>query len=210
MKRFLKRRLELAKALVNSDDAEYADIVLIITAVLSACASIRWPRIERTDRKRFIELLVSHSPQELHTSWVCIPALINRQFVSESDTPYAGGNATRIFRDDEIDLSLEDARTRYPGVEAKQLRKYCYASLIYEWLRCGYSHEYVPREDITPVPPSRAEARTSYIVRGMGAAGHKIMVSFHLEYLFKIAEHHVSILPDEESPAPSSWWADQA
>jgi hypothetical protein len=209
MKRFLKGRLDLAKALATDDipGASYADVVLIVTAVLSACASIRWPG-RRMDRRRFVELLVSHSPEDFRTAWVSIPALVNEGLVLENDTPYAGGNSTRIFRDEEIDLSLQDARTRYPSVPEGQLRKHCYATLIYEWLRCGYAHEYCPYEDITHVPPSRANARVSYIVRSTGKSPRR-MISFHLPYLFDIAEHHVSILPDTATSSPSAWWIDQ-
>ena len=44
------------------------------------------------DRRRFVELLVSHSPQDFRTAWVSIPALVNEGLVLENDTPYAGGN----------------------------------------------------------------------------------------------------------------------
>ena len=206
MERFLTGRLDLAKTLAGGvAGASYGDVALIITAVLSACASIRWPG-KGIDRKRFIELLVSHSPEEFRTSWVSIPALISQGFVSESDTPYAGGNFDRIFRDDEIDLCIEDAKTQYPEVPQERLRKHCYASLIYEWLRCGYAHEYCPHENITHAPPSRA--RVSYIGRLMGNQVTR-MVSFHLDYLFAIAEHHVSVLPGTGSSAPSTWWIDK-
>ena len=207
MKLFLSGRLEIAKALESLPGANYANVVLITTAVLSACASIRWPG-KRIDRKRFIELLVSFSPVDLHTSWVSVPALINEGFIAEEDTPYAGGNSTRVFRDDEIDLSLEDARTRYPGVPGVELRNHCYATLIYEWLRCGYAHQYSPHTNIIQNPPSGANARVSYVGR-LIAGKLERMVSFHLDYLFLIAGHHVSVLPTTASPAPASWWIDQ-
>ena len=208
MKRFLKERLDLAKTL-SSDvpGASYADVVLIITAILSACASLRWPG-RGIDRKRFIELLVPHSPQDFHTSWVSIPALINQGFISEEDTPYRGGNFTRIFRGEEIDLSLDEASMQYSNVSRKKLREHCYASLIYEWLRCGYAHEYCPHENITHVPASRKEARVSYISRSMGK-NHKRMLSFHLDYLMSIAEHHISILASKEFSLPATWWIEK-
>lgn len=208
MKRFLEGRLDLAEALATDiPGAIYADVVLVVTAVLSACASIRWPG-RRLDRKRFVELLVRHSPEDFRTSWVSIPALINQGLVLENDTPYMGGNSDRIFRDDEIDLSLHDARTRYPSVPEEQLRKHCYATLIYEWLRCGYAHEYCPHQNITHVPPSRANARVSYIGR-LTDKNLTRMVSFHLPYLFDVANYHVSILPDTADSPPSAWWIDQ-
>jgi hypothetical protein len=209
MKRFLKGRIDLVKALAaNEPMVSYADLVLIITAVLSACASCRWPG-KRIDKKRFIELLVMHSPSDYRTSWISVPALINDAFIDESDTPYGiAGNCTRIYRDDEIDLSFEDFGTKYPNVPIEEIRKHCYASLIYDWLRCGYCHEYCAHENINQAPASRQEARVSYIGR---SSCNKIirMVSFHLDYLIRMAEHHISILPITASSPPSMWWIDQ-
>lgn len=93
-------------------------------------------------------------------------------------------------------------------ISNKQLRKHCYASLIYEWLRCGYAHEYYHHENITPIPPSRYNARVSYIGRSMNGK-HKRMVSFHIEYLLKVANYHVAILPNTEFKRPTTWWIDE-
>ena len=208
MERFLRGRLELAKALADDIPlASYADVVLIITTVLNACASIRWPG-KGIDRKRFIELLVIHSPSEFHTSWVSVPALIDQEHIAENETPYARGDAARIFRDEEIDLCIDEADRQYPNLGRPRLRKHCYASLIYEWLRCGYAHEYCPHQNATHVPATRAGARVSYIGRLVHNKVRR-MVSFHLDYLMAIADYHVSILPSTGSPRPSTWWIDR-
>jgi hypothetical protein len=210
MKHFLKKRLELAKYLMSDvPGAIYEDVVLIITAVLSACASIRWPG-RNIDRKRFIELLVRHSLAEFNTSWVSIPALINVGLIKEDNTPYKGGYSARIFCDEEIDLCIDEVKNQYPMVTAtnKELREYCYASLTYKWLRCGYAHEYYHHENITPFPPSRSNARISYIGRSMNGK-QKRMISFHIEYLFELANYHVTILPCTESQRPKTWWIDR-
>lgn len=207
MEHFLKGRLDIAKAL-SSDipSATYADVVLVITSVISACASIRWPG-RGIDKRRFIELLVSHSPMDFHTSWVSIPALINQGFISEKETPYKRGDSNSIFFGEEIDLPINEANEQYPNVTSKQLRQHCYASLIYERLRCGYAHEYCPRKDITEVSASRRkEARVSYIGRLIDKNRIRRMVSFHLDYLMSIAEYHVSILASKESLPPTTWW----
>jgi len=210
MEPFLRGRIDLAKSLADGNPlASYADVALILTAVLSACASIRWPG-KGIDRKRFIELLVSLSPADLRTSWVSIPALVNQRFISGRDTPYGGGYHRQNFRDDEIDLCLEEARTKYASVPGDQLRKHSYASLIYEWLRCGYAHQYCPHENITHIPPSSANARVSYNRRlSMDGKQQVMMVYFHLDYLFLLADHHLSVLPSTASSCPSAWWIDQ-
>ncbi len=209
MQNFLRGRLELVEA-IESDvvGATYADLVLIVTAVLSACASVRWPGLSR-DRQRFVELLVNHSPEDFHTTWVSVPALISGGFVDEKGTPYdVPGEFTRAFCDQEIDLTFDDAKVKYPQVAVKNLRKHSYACLIYEWLRCGYAHEYCSHENVTDFPASRRKARVSYIGRST-PSGSKRMVSFHLGYLKDLAQYHVSSLVRDPSPTPNPWWIDQ-
>lgn len=210
MKQFLENRVKLVKKLVSSvEGVSYSDIVLIITAIISACSSIKWPGTG-IDKKRFIELLVNYSPSSFRTSWISIPALINSGLLDESDTEYGKpGQKTRVFKDDEIDLSLSDANNQYPQIQIKDLKKHSYASLIYEWLRCGYAHEYCPHSSITEVQASRDKARVSYIGRITNERIER-MVSFHLDYLINIAEYHVSNLADSSIPQPQQWWLEQS
>ena len=209
MKLFLENRVRLVKKLIHDvEEVSYADVVLILTAVISACSSVKWPGTG-IDKKRFVELLVNHSPSNFRTSWVSIPALINSGLLNESDTKYGEpGQETRIFKDDEIDLSLSDARVHYPQIPGRDLRKHSYASLIYEWLRCGYAHEYCPHSSITEVQASREKARVSYIGRSSNGL-IKRMVSFHLDYLIDLTEHHVLNLIDSSIPQPQQWWLEQ-
>jgi hypothetical protein len=213
MREFLQGRINLVKALRDSNlPFHYADLVLIICAVLSSCSSRRWPENgKRIDKQRFIELLVKHSPEDFHTSWVSVPSLLNDGFIDETQTPYGKpGNGTRIYFDDEIDLSLEDAINKYPQVSLKNLKQHCYAYLIYERLRCGYSHEYWHHKSITHVPASYEGSCVSYIGR-TSLSGNTIrrMISFYLDYLIRLAEYHVSILPSICSAHPSCWWIDE-
>jgi hypothetical protein len=213
MQKFLQGRIDLVRSLIDNRLASYADLVLIICAVLSACASRRWRRPSKRrnghDRGSFIELLVKYSPDDFRTSWVSIPSLINDNLIDESQTPYGNpGNTIRIYCDDEIDLSLEDAIRKYPRVLSKNLRQHCYASLIYERLRCGYVHEYCPHVTITPARPTHREARISYIGRSSGDTIRR-MISFHLDYLISLAEYPVFNLPNSSSECPSPWWIDE-
>lgn len=209
MKNFLRGRLELVEKLESEiTEAAYADLVLIITAVISACAALRWPGIG-IDKKRFVELLVKHSPEDFHTTWISVPALINGKFIEEKDTPYGlPGESTRIFCGQEIDVAFNVAKEKYPQVPVRDLRRHSYACLIYEWLRCGYSHEYCPNQNITKVQASYRQVRISYIGRS-APNGVKRMVSFHLNYLKNLAQHHVSYLIENQSPKPNSWWIEK-
>jgi len=209
MKQFLQKRIRLVNTLINEvEGVSYADVVLILTAIISACASNKWPG-KGIDRKRFIELLVNNSPPDFLMSWVSVPALINRDLLKESETLYGvPGQETRVFKDAEIDLSFNDARSKHANIPVKELRKHSYASLIYEWLRCGYSHEYYAHGNITQVPASCEKAKVSYIGRYQNGKTIR-MVSFHLDYLINIAEYHVSSFSTSNNPPPSQWWVDQ-
>lgn len=210
MRHFLEERINLVKTLIKDvKGVSYADIVLILTAVLSTCASIKWPG-ERIDKKRFVELLVKYSPANFRTTWVSIPALIISRLLDESDTLYGKpGEQDRIFTDDEIDLELPEAKNQYPLISVKDLKKHSYASLIYTWLRCGYSHEYCPHSNITEIPASREKARVSYI--GSGSMTSEVLereVSFHLDYLIELTEFHVKNSISSSIEHPAHWWID--
>jgi hypothetical protein len=210
MRKFLLERVELVRQLIDSQlPWHYADCALILCSVMSACAADRWPSQpkERIDRRRFTELLVGCSPPDAHAEWVSVPALIVKGLVEEKDTPY-GLNGSRIFKDEEIDLPLADAALKYPGVNVQALKNNCYATLIYEWLRCGFAHQYWGNENTTPYVPSRDRARISYIGRGEKGGGHRRIAGFHLEYLVELAEHHAGDVEDKPRQRPSKWWLD--
>ncbi len=212
MREFLQDRIRLVRDLLEDDSPQvaYADVVLILSAVISACAALRWPG-PGLDRRRFVELLVSESSADYHLSWISVPALIVGGHVSEADTPYGRpGESTRIFRDEEIDLDYPDALNTYTNVEPRELKRCSYAALIYEWLRCGYAHQYCPHENITSVPPSRYEARLSYIGRGRRDDAVTQIVSFHLGYLIQVAEYHATNSPLVQIQQPNEWWIDAA
>ena len=183
-------------------------MVLIICAVISACAAQRWPGRD-IDKKRFLELLIKFSPAESRTLWVSVPALINAGLIAKNTTRYGRlEESGRNYRDDEIDICFDEARKLYPHIMPRDLKKYTYAWLIYEWLRCGYAHEYCARGNTTPFPSASGEsARISYINR-LENNGVTYMACFHLSYLIGLASHHVSILPSNSSPYPQTWWTE--
>ena len=223
---FLQRRVDLAKHLLDQDVLEhYADAFLILTAVLSACAARRWPRLrDRNDRNRFVELLALYSPPEFNTQWVSVPALLVVGEISETDTPYHR-NELRFFHDKEIDLCPADARQRYPKSGEVILRRYSYSGLIYNWLRCGYSHEYRPsHRNAGKIPGFRKGTKVEYsnrlvkIDESLEDCGNvekdsenraiTRIVCFNPEYLIELAEYHAGHIAETPQKPPSSWWVE--
>jgi len=187
-------------------DVSYADLALILTAVISGCAAQRWPG-RNIDTKRFVELLVMHSEPEDHCDYISIPALLSSQFIQEADTPWGvPGKEVRIFRDDEVDMPLSEARSKYPGLGVSDLKKHSYSYLLYSWLRCGYAHEYCASDNTTEFPPSRDRARLSYIGRHQKDGTIRRMTAFHLDYILSLAQYHVDHIAEHPEPLPVKWW----
>ena len=213
MREYLIERVEFAKSLYKDHElATYHDITLILTAVLSACASRTWTGIG-IDRVRFLELLINHSDAKHKTSNVSIPFLINDGLIDNSKTEWGKpGRATRILTDSEVDMPVEQAQCIYPSLDLKNLKMYSYAQLIYKFLRCGYAHSYYLDGDLSHVAHSDRypDTRMSYI--GMINDQGKIVrrrACFHIEYLIDLAEYHAHSLKSEPISQPAEWWANK-
>ena len=206
-KNYFRKKIAYAESLcVTESKADYSDVCIVLCAILSACAAIRWPG-KNIDKARFIELLIMHSKPEHGLDLVSIPTLMNDKLIHYSDTPYSKpGQSNRIFIDEEIDLRFSDAKSKFKNLDEKELKSRTYASLIYEWIRCGYAHEYLLGGYACQVPASRQKARVSYIQRIEKDHSSTVMMSFHLDYLFEISQHHVEILPGLAEPEPLKWW----
>lgn len=210
MQEYLQGRIRLAKRRAESGDlgACYADVALILCAIISACAAARWCA-DNIDRRRFIELLIRHSDASFRTAWTSIPSLINAGLIDLADTPFGGqGQDDRIYIGDEIDCHLLEAQNRFRSIQSEDLRRYCYGSLTYSQLRCGYAHEYRGGDWTTSVAPSRRKCQISYIGRRMADGATRRMFCFDLDYLLALAEFHVSNIAAAPQPKPLHWWVD--
>lgn len=210
MRDFLQGRINLVQALRESPfDVTYHDLCLILTAVMSACAAWRWPG-EGFDQKRFVESLIQFSSPALNLTHISLGALLEKNQISESQTPWADqGQGDRIFTGADIDSSLAETASRFPGLSMRNLKNASYANLIYRWLRCGYSHTYWVAGNTTHVAPSRLPAQISYI--GRHSDGRLIRIaSFHLDYLVQVAQEQVSTLGETQLEKPDEWWIESS
>jgi hypothetical protein len=211
MRQSLEGRVRLVQQLLaNGPEVDYADLMLILTAVLSACATVRWPsrKGERIDKKRFVELLVSTSSSDARAGYISVPALLSSGLISEAQTPWSAlGKSSRIYKGEEIDCDLNSAVIAFPMISKKELKRHSYGCLIYAWSRCGYAHEYCASDRVTTVPPSREKAQVSYIGRRVGGSIVR-MPHFHVEYLIDLADQHAKTLPNRPSARPKQWWLD--
>lgn len=217
MRELLLNRVSLVQELNSNPKVHYSDKMLILTAVLTACAALRWPRAP--DKKRFVELLVMHSPSDLHCDRVSTAALVQSGLIDEKETPWGvPGYATRNFLGDDefqgrtIDVPLKESIVRYPKISEGDLKKNSYAALIYERLRCAYAHEYVIGSNNIEVPASEFGTKVSYIGRFLSSEDDDIrrMTHFHLEYLIELARFHAGSVSGGRKPKPAAWWLPSA
>lgn len=62
MNEFVEGKLALAESLAAGNSGGGAeDAMLVVSALLSATAAVLWPKRDRTDRKRFVELGIQTS-----------------------------------------------------------------------------------------------------------------------------------------------------
>ncbi len=207
MREFLLDRIRLVNELmVSGPKVDYANLVLILTAVLSGCSARCWPG-RGFDRNRFVELLVTQSLPDAHCDYVCVTSLLRAGRITERDTPWGPpGEFTCILRDDEIDPPFSEACARFPQIPPLDLKRHTYASLIYSWLRCPYAHEYCMGGSTSHVPASQQSARISYIGRLLPDGKIVRIATFHLDYLLSLATHHAQNAPDTPQPKPQTWW----
>lgn len=210
MRSFLQGRIDLVKALCESPlPVTHQDLELLLTAVISACAACRWPG-DSFDRKRFVESLVRFCSPDMHLDYVSTGALLELGVISESQTPWGKfGQEIRVFTGDEIDGAIPDMAERYPTVSTRDLKRASYANRIYEWLRCGYAHNYWAAGNTTHVAPSDRPAQISYMGLREPDGTRVRIASFHLDYLISVAQEQVATLPKSKLDKPVHWWIDQ-
>jgi len=211
MRAFFLDRIRLVNELIaGGPNVDYADLVLILTAVISGCSARRWPG-RGFDQNRFVELLITLSSSEAHCGYVCLPSLLRAGLISERDTPWGPPREfTRILRDEEIDIPYAEARSRFSDIPTLVLKQHTYAALIYSWLRCPYAHEYCTGGSTSHVPATNRAARVSYIGRILPGGKIVRIATFHLEYLLGLAAHHAEAVPDSPQPKPRKWWLQTA
>lgn len=139
----------------------YGDAILILTAVVSALAAQCWPG-RNIDAPRFTQLLAGYAPETLTIS---VPLLM-KSFESSKRADLAKkleGHFDRCLpasgaiplghmvdlSENDVELLLGDSSCR------PEVRKHSYAYLLYEELRCSYSHEFKPGPRIEVHRPTR-------------------------------------------------------
>ncbi len=211
--KFAERKIASSEKLLNECGGSYGDVILIFTGVISTMAAERWPG-RGFDNKRFIELLVEFAPE---TRTISVPRLCNHllshDLVAQAkqiwDYPENEFLMGEILQGPDIDSSEKSiANSLTTPISPKAIRRYSYASLLYNDLRCSYSHEYKIGDDAHAYKMTRSKnSCISYVNY------HKEpfpFIHFDLNWLANVVRKCASVMverqPDQLSVIPAEWW----
>jgi hypothetical protein len=214
------RKCELALNLSRGDcGGSYGDGVMILCAAISALAAEAWPGSGR-DKKRFVEALVKHA-RISHPEFISVPLLISgaghqQQHALRSTfiAPLEHGIPSTILSGNEVDKPEQDIFSVCLGLGLHKIRRYSYANLLYEEIRCGYSHEYDPGEKARSwsVGARVADTPTTYVNMLSDCDQRTRLIHFHIEWIADVVteiacslDKQAQMLPLSE---PEKWWID--
>jgi hypothetical protein len=194
----------------------YAEAAIILCGVLSAMAAEKWPGHQK-DKKRFVELLYQYADTDLYATRISVPLLIaflkGKGRLAEQmalGDAYMPISDTRVLTGDDVDKSEEELITLCPTLEQSLVRRFSYATLLYEDTRSSYAHEYMPgpRSDSWAMGSTRAKVSVSYTNR-MNMELNRVdrLIHFSVSWLADLAlsiEKNIRpLVPDNQF---SAWW----
>lgn len=225
-----EERGRLARSLGQGDlGGSYADGAIILCAAISAMSSLLWEPTERTDRKRFIEIvarLCSGGPDTTRVSAsllaVEFPQLGKHLGISEKSLYLTGG------KDKTEAEAISICGTAGVSDCTRSVRRYSYASLLYEQVRCGFIHEYKPGKQATGADALRgiAGVRSNHIsyVNSLTEENNLMvarrLIHFPLEWISEVALAVATAMDGECSrqskypsdnlglKVPTRWWSE--
>jgi len=220
-KRWVQEKRAIAQRLAAGEaGGDYPEAVILVCAALSALSAEVWPG-RRIDRVRFIELLVRLGSSHAFCMTVSVPLLTQSL---EDDQKLA--EATEIRRQfdvprtacvligPEIDRPEPDILAACPSLELRHIRRFSYASLLYQEIRSSYAHTYRPGNAAGSWPMTMLpDQRISYINQ-LRESDRQLqrLIHFHVGWLGELAVDLAEAVDETVVPwaNPATWWADGA
>lgn len=225
---WIEEKSELAHVLAKgSCGGTYADGAIILCTAISAMSSVMWVRKTGTDRKRFIEIVTKFPRPGFDPTTVSAPLLAQdkeynwlrqRLGISDKALRYTGAN-------DKSEDEIIKLCATIIGADNKKIRfrKYSYACLLYEHIRCGFIHTYRPTESATSGDAldeifDHGTSNVTYVNYLESQGMRKIY--FPLDWISEVAKNVAAGLDDEcqqhgkflgdnlDLAIPGTWWID--
>lgn len=204
----------------------YPDGAIILCTSISAMSSLMWVKKKRTDSNRFTEIVARFYRTEFDPSIVSAPLLSQddnslKQPLGVSDLAirYTGKNDKS---EDEVVRILR--ATGKPSEDCIKLaRKYSYARLLYEHIRCGFIHSYDTTDFATSDDALKeifdpGKPMITYV--NYLAAQNMRKIHFPLEWIAEVAKSVATGMDSKcnqlgkhlgenlDLAIPSTWWID--
>jgi hypothetical protein len=188
---------DLAQALGKGAlGGSYAEAAIILCATISAMSSFLWRPSKGTDRNRFVEIVTRFSDNDLDPTRVSAPLLADkfpqlRQGLRISTKSFY---FTENTDKSEAEVLAICTAANLPDCK-RTIRRYSYASLLYEQVRCGFAHEYRPGAKATEGDALRGILnvpinRISYVnqMPDTGSTAVRRAIHFPLEWIGAAAQ----------------------
>ncbi|MBW8074833.1 MULTISPECIES: hypothetical protein [Metallibacterium] len=171
--------------------AGYAESVMVLCAAISALAAELWPG-RRKDKARFVEVLIQYSPKSLDVSRLSLPLLVGglaeAQFNNEAavlENKFLRFDRSQVLTGADADHFEGEVLSLCPTLTTEFLRRFSYASLIYEEVRSAYAHQYSTGERADSWPTTlRKGVSVSYANWLNDPHRH---IHFHFEWVARVA-----------------------
>jgi hypothetical protein len=216
---WIKTKRDIAKCLEKGAcDGSYGEAVIILCAAISALAADVWPGRGK-DRYRFIELLAKF---ELCTTRISIPILVevlsNQGRCSESNALKKAFLNYNQFQNltGYVDKFENEILGICPSLNRKEIRAFSYATLLYEEIRCSYSHQYGPGAKAASWNMGTQPSRTGVTYLNEDSNGiYKRYIHFDVQWIGDGAIAVASAIDAIEHTGmtvqrndPGTWWVD--
>jgi hypothetical protein len=140
---FVEQKIKTAQAITaGCCQCTYVEGSLILCSIISAMSAIAWPG-DKIDKKRFVEIIISfpNDPPRIDPTKVSAPLLVQDGKACNSTL---GISDKSLYLTEANDLNEKNVMKSCPGLRLSEIRKYSYAHLLYEQIRCGFVHQYRP------------------------------------------------------------------
>lgn len=209
-------KVEIALKLNKGDcGGSYAEAAIILCSVLSGISADIWPG-KHIDKKRFVELLVKYSSDALQVTRISTPLLINaletKSMTKESNNLFNAimpKSEHLVINGEDVDKYENEILEICPEIDKTIIKQNSYANILYEEIRSGYTHEYMPgaRSDSWAMGTNRKNSLISYVNRV--DMPHRL-IHFNINWLCELVKSVVSNL-EKENEIPvytkySQWW----
>ena len=218
---FVKQKIKTAQDIAaGCCDGTYAEGALILCSIISAMSAIAWPddkKYRNIDRKRFVEIITRFPPLGIEPTKVSLPLLIQNEKDCTSKL-YISKKSFHLT--DDNDLNETDVVKSCPSISLCKIRKYSYANLLYEQIRCGYVHLYRADDKASELDPLN-KGGISYVNRNRNNTTYRV-IFFPLQWIASVAESIAYGLDMERSRQgktpfddlyfsfPQKWWLEGA